>query len=185
MKECASSNCLHGKHQPGHIVYRLIPLFLLLVLPLAEIAGFVVVGSEIGALATIGLVLLSAVVGSILLRWQGFSALANLRRDLEAGGDPGRQMAHGVMIVIAGILLIIPGFITDIVGLLLFLPPVRDLAWRFMRSRVRVVSNFGMFRGGFETGRGRRRGRTIDLDEDDYKPTPNPDSPWKRIDGKE
>lgn len=167
-------------------MYRLIPLFVIFLLPLAEIAGFVIVGSEIGAVATIGLVLLSAIVGSMLLRRQGFGALAKLRHDLQTGGDPGRQMAHGVMIVIAGILLIIPGFITDIVGLLLFLPPVRDVAWRFIRSRVRIVGSFDMFRErGFDAGQAQRRGPTIDLDEDDYNRTPNPDSPWKRIDGKE
>lgn len=171
------------KHQPGHVVYRLIPLFLLFILPLAEIAGFVIVGREIGALATIGLVLASAIVGAILLKWQGFGALSRLRSDIAAGRDPSRQMAHGVMIVIAGILLMLPGFITDIVGLLLFLPPVRDLGWRFVRNRVQVVGDFGMFRGGFEAGRRKPRGPIIDLDEDDYKPTPNADSPWRRIDG--
>ncbi|MDQ6434171.1 FxsA family protein [Mesorhizobium sp. LHD-90] len=159
----------------------MIPLLFLFVLPLAEIAGFVVVGREIGALATIALVLASGIAGSILLRWQGFGTLARLRADLEAGRDPGRQMAHGVMIVFAGILLIIPGFITDIVGILLFIPPVRDLAWHFLRSRVRVVSNFGMFRGG-AGGPHTKRGPTIDLGEDDYTTTRNPDSPWRRID---
>lgn len=160
-----------------------LPLFLL-GLPLLEIAGFVLVGRQIGVLATVALVIASAIAGSILLRWQGFGVLTRIRRDLEAGRDPGRQLAHGVMILIAGVLLIIPGFFTDIIGLLLFLPPVRDLGWRLVRDRVRVVGDFGMFRGGFGPGGGgRRRGPTIDLDADDYTATkPNPESPWRRID---
>ena len=160
----------------------ILPLFLL-GLPLLEIAGFVLVGRQIGVLATVALVIASAIAGSILLRWQGFGVLTRIRRDVEAGRDPGRQLAHGVMILIAGILLIIPGFITDIIGLLLFLPPVRDLGWRLVRDRVRVVGDFGMFRGGAGPGGGRRRGPTIDLDADDYSSTMrNPESPWRRID---
>lgn len=166
------------------MVRLLLPL-LLLGLPLLEIAGFVLVGRQIGVLATVALVIASVIAGSILLRWQGFGVLTRIRRDVEAGRDPGRQLAHGVMIIIAGILLIIPGFFTDIAGLLLFLPPVRDLGWRLVRDRVRVVGDFGMFRGGgFNGGGGRRRGGpTIDLDADDYTSTTrNPESPWRRID---
>ena len=118
---------------------RLIPLFVL-VLPLIEIAGFVIVGRQIGVLATIGLVLLAAVVGGMMMRLQGLGLLNRLQRELEAGKDPGRELAHGAMVLLAGILLMVPGFFTDIVGLLLFVPPVRDLAWRFVRRRVQVTS---------------------------------------------
>ncbi|PSJ56376.1 FxsA family protein [Kumtagia ephedrae] len=161
----------------------LLPLFLL-ALPLIEIAGFVIVGSEIGVLATMALVLASCILGSILLRLQGFGVLSRIRQDVAEGRDPGRQLAHGVMILVAGILLIIPGFFTDIIGLLLFLPPVRDLGWRLVRDRVQVVGDFGTFRGRPHAGGGRGGGKgpTIDLDEDDYKRTPDPDSPWRRID---
>ena len=130
----------------------------------------------IGALATVGLVLLSAVAGGLLLRHQGFGAMRRIRAEMEAGRDPGRQLAHGAMIVLAAALLIVPGFLTDILGLLLFLPPVRDLAWRFLKSRVTVVSGFGM--GG---GARRRPERTIDLDSEDFARKPDPDSPWRRL----
>lgn len=161
---------------------RIVLPFFLLALPLIEIAGFALVGSEIGVLATVALVIASGIAGSILLRWQGFGVLTRIRNDVEAGRDPGRQLAHGVMILIAGILLIIPGFFTDIIGLLLFLPPVRDLGWRLVRDRVQVVGDFGMFRGGFDAGRNSRRGPTIDLGEEDYSRTRDPESPWRRID---
>ncbi|SDA51259.1 FxsA family protein [Mesorhizobium qingshengii] len=158
-----------------------LPLFLL-ALPLLEIAGFVVVGREIGALATVGLVLASGIAGTMLLRHQGLSVMTRIRAEMDAGRDPSRQLAHGAMIVVASILLIIPGFITDIIGLLLFLPPVRDLAWRTFKGRIVVATNFTT--GGFS---GRRRDRVIDLEdgdysrEDDLKRGPDHNSPWRRL----
>ncbi|RUV90383.1 membrane protein FxsA [Mesorhizobium sp. M1A.F.Ca.IN.022.07.1.1] len=157
-----------------------IPLFLLL-LPLLEIAGFVIVGREVGALATIGLVILSTIAGSLLLRHQGFGVMARVRTEMDAGRDPSRQLAHGAMIVLAALLLIIPGFITDIVAILLLLPPMRDLAWRLLKNRIVMATSFS---SGFSA---RRRDRVIDLDDsdfsrqDDYKRGPDHNSPWRRL----
>jgi UPF0716 protein FxsA len=158
-----------------------LPLFLL-ALPLMEIAGFVVVGRQVGALATVGLVLASSIAGALLLRHQGFSVMTRIRAEMDAGRDPSRQLAHGAMIVLAAILLIIPGFISDIIGLLLFLPPIRDLAWRALKGRVVLATNFST--GGF---RGRQRDKVIDLDDgdysrsDDYARGPDHNSPWRRL----
>jgi UPF0716 protein FxsA len=158
-----------------------LPLFLL-ALPLLEIAGFVIVGREVGALATVGLVLASGIAGVLLLRHQGFGVMARVRAEMAGGGDPSRQLAHGAMIVVAAILLIIPGFITDIIGLLLFLPPVRDLAWSRLKGRIVVATDFTA--SGF---RGRSRDKVIDLDdgdysrEDDFKRGPDHNSPWRRL----
>jgi UPF0716 protein FxsA len=159
----------------------LLPLFLL-ALPLLEIAGFVIVGRQVGALATVGLVMASSVAGALLLRYQGFGVMTRVRAEMDAGRDPSRQLAHGAMIVLAAILLIIPGFITDIFGILLFLPPVRDLAWRLLKGRIVLATGFGP--AGF---RARQRDKTIDLDDsdysrgDDYKRGPDPNSPWRRL----
>lgn len=155
-------------------------LFLFL-LPLVEIAGFVLVGRQIGVLPTLGLVLASGIAGMILLRVQGFGAMTRIRREMRDGRDPGREVAHGVMIVLAGVLLLVPGFFTDVVGLLLFLPPVRDVAWRFLRGRIHVVGGFAESMG--RRGPGGPRGRTIDLDDGDYSREPDDSSPWRRIDG--
>ncbi|MER9744750.1 membrane protein FxsA [Mesorhizobium sp. M0187] len=158
-----------------------LPLFLL-ALPLLEIVGFVIVGREVGALATVGLVLASGIAGVLLLRHQGFGVMARVRAEMAGGGDPSRQLAHGAMIVVAAVLLIIPGFITDIIGLLLFLPPVRDLAWRRLKGRIVVATDFTA--GGF---RGRSRDKVIDLDdgdysrEDDFNRGPDHNSPWRRL----
>jgi len=138
---------------------------LFLVLPLAEIAGFVVVGSEIGVLATIALILATTVLGAVLLRIQGLGAMDKMKDALRSGVSPGRDMVHAVMIMLAGILLILPGFISDAFGILLFIPPVREAVWRFLSSRIVVVDAAGGYTGGFS----RRSSQTIDLDEDDYR----------------
>lgn len=166
--------------------FPVIPLFLL-ALPFLEIAGFVIVGRQVGVFYTLALVIASGVLGAMLLRIQGFGVMSRVRKELDAGQDPSRQLAHGAMILLAGVLLLIPGFVTDIIGLLLFLPPVRDLAWRFLKSRVVVsAGSFGGFtRPGAGSGSrrdGQRGGKTIDLDEDEYSSGPRPDSPWRRID---
>lgn len=140
----------------------LIP-FLLLVVPLAEIATFVIVGGQIGVLPTIGLVLATAVTGTILLRIQGFGVMARIRATMDAGGMPGRDLVHGFMIMAAGLLLLTPGFITDTIGLLLFVPAIRDFAWSFVRERVVVTASASYQR------RPARDGRTIDLDDDEFE----------------
>ena len=139
---------------------------LLLALPLIEIAGFVIVGREIGALATIGLVLATSILGGVLLRVQGFGTLARIRATVDSGGSPGRELVHGVMIMFAGFLLLLPGFFTDIIGIILFIPPVREAAWRLIRSRVTVVGSASV--GAAGAWRPRSRENTIDLDEEDY-----------------
>ncbi|HMQ57288.1 MAG TPA: FxsA family protein, partial [Rhizobiaceae bacterium] len=78
--------------------------FLLLAIPLAEIAAFVLVGREIGVFWTLAMVLFTAVLGSILLRVQGFGLLSRIRAETESGRVLGRELVHGVMILIAGVL---------------------------------------------------------------------------------
>jgi UPF0716 protein FxsA len=161
----------------------LIPLFLL-ALPLLEIATFVIVGSQIGVLATIGLVLASVVLGMVLLRTQGVGALARAQAELQAGRDPGAHIVNAVMTVVAAILLLVPGFLTDIAGLLLLVPVVRHLAWRALKSRIAVSRRFATFQGGFGStrwsgGRSADRGPVVDLDATDYSKGGNPQSPWR------
>jgi UPF0716 protein FxsA len=158
------------------LAFPFIPL-LLLALPLAEIAVFVMVGSEIGALATIGLVIATTILGSILLRVQGFGILTRIRETIDAGGSPGRDLVHGLMVLLAGVLLLLPGFLTDVLGFLLFVPPIRDLGWRLIRSRITIVAA-AAGSGGF---RRPGRGRTIDLDDDDFVRDDKPQPPRPSI----
>jgi len=155
-----------------------ITLLFLLLWPVIEIAGFIVVGREIGVLSTIALIFASGMIGAMLMRYQGFGVLARIQKEIDAGRNPGRDMAHGVMILLAGLLLLLPGFVSDLLGLALFIPPVRELAWRLLRKRI----NFAEIRVSPGFSRNRDRGPTLDLDASDYTAGPNPDSPWKPID---
>jgi len=153
-----------------------LPIFVFL-MPLAEIAGFIVVGKMIGVWATLGLVVLSVLLGAALLRIQGIGILQRISAESRNGGDPGREMVHGAMI------LMLPGFISDIIGLLLFIPAVRDLAWKVLRKRIVVVGNSRAFRrgqgpGAGPQGRPNKPGNVVDLDESDFHREPNRKSPW-------
>ncbi|MBC8131133.1 MAG: FxsA family protein, partial [Rhizobiaceae bacterium] len=117
----------------------LLPL-MLLVVPILEITVFILVGNAIGLWPTLGLVVGSAILGVLLLRRQGLSTLMRIQAETQAGRMPGRELVHGLMIVVAGVLLLTPGLVTDAIGYLLFIPQVRDLGWRFLRGRVAVMA---------------------------------------------
>lgn len=160
--------------------FSIIP-FLLLAIPLLEIGAFIVVGGQIGVLPTLGLVLVTAIAGSILLRIQGFGVINRIRQTIDAGRVPGRELVHGVMILIAGVLLLTPGFITDTLGFLLFIPAVRDAGWALLRDRIVVVGGERNPQSQGGPGSYRHRGgRTIDLDAEDYSGAPDERSPWRK-----
>ncbi|MCT7667250.1 FxsA family protein [Shinella kummerowiae] len=144
---------------------RFVPLFILL-LPLAEIACFIVVGRRIGLFPTLSLVVLSAIAGIVLMRIQGFGVLNRLRQSGQAGRAPGKELLDAAMILIAGILLLIPGFLSDIVGLALFLPPVRSFLWNRLMRNVVVVDIGGMPPGNRPKTDPQR---TIDLDDGEFR----------------
>lgn len=152
--------------------FSLIP-FLLLAIPAAEIAVFILVGGQIGVLWTFAAILATAILGSILLRVQGFQIVNRLREETNAGRVPGRELGHGAMILVAGVLLLTPGFVTDSLGFLLFFPPFRDLIWSWAATRIRFTGSMDGFAGQFgKTGQnGSRNGRdnVYDLDPEDYE----------------
>lgn len=156
----------------------MVPIFLV-ILPLLEIAGFILVGQQIGVLATIALIIFTTILGSVLLRVQGFGLMSRVRQTIEAGGVPAREVVHGFMILVAGILLVAPGFVTDTLGLLLFIPAIRDLAWNFLRSRIIIVGQGQNFGAGNTR---QQRDKVIDLDAQDYTSTGTKDTPWRRLD---
>jgi len=115
-------------------------LFLLLVtVPMIEIALFIEVGGWLGLWPTLGIVVLTALIGTVLLRAQGTVALSMLQARVQAGEDPTGALAHGALILVAGIVLLTPGFFTDAVGLALLLPPVRSVVIRFAAQRMTVL----------------------------------------------
>lgn len=168
------------RKRPPSVKRSILP-FLFLAIPIIEITLFILVGQQIGVLATIGLVIATAITGATLMRVQGFGVVRRIQASLDGGGVPGRELVHGLMILIAGFLLLTPGFFTDTLGLLLFIPTLRDAAWRLIRSRITIVTSAA---GGFHRP-GRDRGRTIDLDEEDFARNRDndrdPDDRWPRI----
>ncbi|WP_347311710.1 FxsA family protein [Defluviimonas sp. SAOS-178_SWC] len=113
-------------------------LIAFIAVPLIEIGLFIKVGGVIGLWPTLAIVLLTAIVGSWLVRMQGALALARLRTSLNELRDPTEPIAHGAMILLAGALLLTPGFFTDAIGILLLIPPVRSAVLRYLAARVRV-----------------------------------------------
>jgi UPF0716 protein FxsA len=132
-------------------------LFLLfIIVPIAEIYVIIQVGEAIGALPTIGLLLLDAVLGTWLLRSQGRIVWRRFRGALTAGRAPAGEAVDGGLVVLGGSLLLAPGFLTDIVGALMLLPPTRVLLRRAILRRAGSTL-LGTFAAGRMTGRGRRR----------------------------
>ena len=117
------------------------PLHLLILLfvavPIAEIYLLLEVGGVIGALPTIGLVVLTAVVGAALVRAQGFSTIQHVRRTMDAGEVPAVAIIEGIFLLLAGALLLTPGFLTDAIGFCFLVPPLRRaVIVRLIESRV-------------------------------------------------
>jgi UPF0716 protein FxsA len=113
-------------------------LFLLLFVatPLVELYFLIKVGSIIGALPTIGLSLLTAVIGGYLVRRQGLSVLMRVRDMLEQGEMPALELLDGALLLLCGFALLLPGFVTDTIGFLLLIPPLRHA---LIRRYVHVV----------------------------------------------
>jgi UPF0716 protein FxsA len=108
--------------------------FFLLLLPLVEIAGFVLIGGELGVGLTLAWVLVAAMVGLALIRKGGLSALMRLDEALRQGREPGSSLIDGAVFVLAGLLLVLPGFVGDALAVLLILPPTRHFLLRRMAS---------------------------------------------------
>jgi UPF0716 protein FxsA len=98
--------------------------------PLAEIAVLIQVGGVIGVLPTLALIVLTAIAGTWMLRHQGFSVLRRAQLQLEQGVMPVAEVFEGLCLVVAGVLLLTPGFITDLAGALLLVPQLRALIYR-------------------------------------------------------
>jgi UPF0716 protein FxsA len=122
------------------VVLLLVLIFI--VLPVAEIYLIIKVGEAIGALPTVAILVLDALLGSALLRHQGRAAWRRFNEALAAGRIPAREVFDGAMVIMGGAFLITPGFITDVVGLLLLIPPSRAL----FRG---LVSKVALGRAGF------------------------------------
>ncbi|MGJ8697490.1 MAG: FxsA family protein [Verrucomicrobiaceae bacterium] len=102
-------------------------LLLFILVPLAELVIFIMLGDLIGLETTIVIIILTAILGAALTKSQGRQAMARLQTALAEGRMPHREAADGILILIAGAVLLTPGFLTDTVGFLLLVPAVRSL----------------------------------------------------------
>lgn len=137
-------------------------VILFIVVPIIELYVIIQVGQAIGVLPTLALLLADAVLGSLLLRHQGRGAWQRFNLALREGRFPGREVADGLMIAIGGTLLLTPGFVTDIVGLILLIPPTRAVIRRLMRAY--VGRRFVVVGLGDQAMRSRRPDRTYDYE---------------------
>lgn len=127
-------------------------LFILfIIIPLFEIYLFIQVGDQVGALNTVALVVLTAVIGVLLLRWQGVQTLMRARERMAAGEVPAQQMLEGMLLAVGGILLLVPGFFTDAIGFALLIPLLRRGIYRLLKARAVVNINTHRAR---QSGRG-------------------------------
>ena len=117
------------------------PLLLLAVficIPLAEVWLFIEIGGVVGTLWTVALCVMTAIAGASLVRLQGRSTLVRARESVRVGRMPLDEMFGGVCILVAGVLLLVPGFFTDVVGFLLLMPPVRGVLRQYLARRIHV-----------------------------------------------
>ncbi|WP_417474500.1 FxsA family protein [Leisingera sp.] len=160
-----------------------------LMVPIVEIALFIQVGGAIGLWPTLAIVVLTAVLGTWLVKTQGRLAMGQLRSSFQQLSDPAEPLAHGAMILFAGALLLTPGFFTDAVGFALLMPPVRLAMFRYLRSKI-TVAQFQMGPGSMQgrhypggSAHPRGRGDVIDGDYEDVTPGERRDGPSGWVDG--
>jgi len=124
-------------------------LLAFIAVPLIEIGLFIKVGGWLTLWPTLAIVLATGMIGTFLVRQQGLKVLGELRNSMSQMRDPLSPLAHGALIVLAGVLLLTPGFFTDAIGFLLLVPPIRQAIITFAAARVQVAS-FGP--GGAQQG---------------------------------
>lgn len=120
--------------------------------PIIEMYLLITVGGYIGVAPTILFVMLTAVVGVTLLRWQGTQTLQRGMSRVGQGQLPGQEIAEGMMLAVAGALLLTPGFVTDTFGFLLLVPPVRKALAALAKRHLQVVDLGAGTQGGFGAG---------------------------------
>lgn len=168
--------------------FSFLPIIILM-MPILEIAGFIIVGKTIGLWLTLALVLFTSFLGLLILRLGGIGLVKNLQATGRTGAQPADELVNGAMRVVAGILLFIPGFITDILGLLLLSPVVRRFFWKAFGPRIVVAGSFrqpgsqagpqpGDYSGSRNDQGNAGNSKVVDLDEEEFHREGSKDSPW-------
>jgi UPF0716 protein FxsA len=153
-------------------------VLIFIVVPLAELYVIIQVGQAIGLVPTLALLLADALLGSILLRHQGRAAWIRFNRALAEGRLPHKEVFDGVLIILGGALLLTPGFLTDIVGLILLIPPTRALVRAFSARLVRHRLAVGGAAWSFGARRRPPRARPAPGGPSEPRREPGPDDPF-------
>lgn len=124
-------------------------LLLFIAVPIIEIGLFIQVGGFLGLWPTIGLVLITAFAGASLVRSQGIQTLMSVQNRLQQGEMPAQQIVEGVMLAVAGVLLLTPGFMTDAMGMLVLLPAPRAIIAKKLMTKMVVSGGQGFSASGF------------------------------------
>lgn len=141
----------------------LIFLLLFVGIPLTELYFLIKVGSEIGAFPTIFLTIFTALVGGYMVRRQGFSTLMKVRGMVDRGEVPAIEMMEGAVLLVCGFMLLLPGFITDVVGFVFLVPPIRR--WLLTAG----LQGSGVMRPGAPPGGPQGQAQAPDVIEGEFK----------------
>ena len=145
-------------------------LFLLFaILPIVEIAILINVGEQIGGWYTVAIVILTAFFGARLVRQQGLSTLSQAQHKMQTGTMPEQEMAEGLLLVIAGVLLVTPGFVTDGIGFLLSLPMTRPLIAKSLLKNLSVKMVNPSFQGNFHHQQQQTHSQSEDIIEGEFE----------------
>jgi len=132
----------------------LVLLVVLIVVPIIELAVMVQVAGAIGVLPTVALVVAMCVAGAWLMKIEGLGVLRRMQAQVAVGEKPAAEVVNGVLVLLGGLLMLVPGFVTGVIGLLLLLPPVRAVLRPIVLARAqrridRGQARFTVFSGGF------------------------------------
>jgi len=156
----------------------LILLAIFILIPVIEIAFIIEVGSAFGVFITIGLIILTAILGSYFIRLQGIGVVQRLKEQANSGEPPVKEVVDAFALLIAGFLLLTPGFFTDAIGFLLLIPPLRHAFANYIKPRLSNLKGSG-FRSRNARSSTIIEGNAEEIIEKDEEETKNPNSPWK------
>lgn len=139
-------------------------LLALILIPAIEIALLIKVGQAVGVLSTLALLVLSAVIGIQLIRIQGFATLLNVQQRLHEGQMPAEDILGSMFLAVAGLLFVIPGFFTDIIGFFCLFPAVRRRFARHFMQQSHTTVHSHIFEGEFS----REPARKLDAIDVEY-----------------
>jgi len=120
-------------------------LILFVIVPVTELYILIEVGKKIGSLTTIGIIILTGIIGAYLVKGQGFMILKKIQNDLNEGIMPGDSLIQGAIILAGGILLLTPGFVTDIIGFIFLIPVSRNIVKKYLLKWIKGKIKEGNF----------------------------------------